>query len=403
MAEKIVSLYTPEIEAAPSDEGLPQNFMVSRDLMGNLDVEWDQLLPTDVTIKIVRKERDYAYHVDDGTVIYEGPSDYLPGEQHQLLKDEEVFNCRTYYYVLFYKQPEDEFWKSKKYHRWYEVCTDFGEFFEALSRQLPQMYREDEIVEDNPQELPLLKDWIMAPVLEELEGLIDCFPLQYDVDVTPGENLRSLAELVGLEPNLELPYQRQRQEIKNAAKLYMLKGQPIAVQTQVEAFTGNDTIVDDWVDNILVSNLLEHGQSAIVTDPNEAIKTGMAGDKTGYALDFDIGEPYNTVNYGIYNHINPVWGLSREAVHKIARVVPKFSPASTLPNLIVVDIIYTEDMPVSGFEDDAFDEHITKNSDPWLNSRVLIANRMDEGSNDMDSLSLFYICIEKWWDEIITV
>jgi phage tail-like protein len=99
-----------------------------------------------------------------------------------------------------------------------------------LGETLPALYADDSFAQRLCQGL----DEVLAPVLATL----DCLPAYIDPATAPADLVEWLAGWVGVAVAPEMPDERRRRLVRNAARLYVWRGTLWAIKTIVELSTG---------------------------------------------------------------------------------------------------------------------------------------------------------------------
>jgi len=418
MTIPLISRYSATLTAQPPyDESAVQSIQVQRRIWGDIQIDWIPSVTCEV--KIIRRLFDYAQNLTDGEVIFSGI-----GSAGRFV-DENIEAFVTYYYVLYYLDVFGE-WLTKpslKGHAWTfgrkydpDVNPDTFDHPGKIADLFPTMYNLQDTPDDDPRKLNSLTDIVQSLIYAEMEGLAEFLPQTYDVDVAPGMYLGMLAKEIGLEPNEDLPYMQQREEIKNATQFYVTKGRADSIELFSTAIMGTAVQVDPWVKNVLMSNFVER-KSVNFEDLGETSGYRLPGDVVQNSLDFTTSGWYNTVNFGIFVNINPLWGVTMEATQKLQRSANKYSPVSTESNIVLLDSPYLETVVVSDtaipprtelydntredtvvVSESSFD--VLNPSDVELVNNILISNVKIRKSNSLGSLSFHHLVIESFWDEI---
>jgi len=313
-------------------------------------------------IRLVRRFLAFPEGPDDGMVLVEGPP------EAGRFSDLDLPACACTYYALFSLRADTGEWVTLPRARGSIIPVATGYFPGKLLSLLPEVY----LIADKKLEQggvgkvalerrqdPASGEWfnltedgrtpkgqlarflkIFGGELDLAKGLIDCLPRQYDVDETCAKNLPFIAALVGLELNRELSIPEQREEIKRQVEVYRLKGTAAAIGAKARSITGFPVGVDDWCDNILVANR----EDRTVADLSALWRSraGLPGDPTSYVLDGSPLGLYSWGRFGVFFQIPCGECLPRWAVEKIARVLPRLTPACAEGRPIFLDCRYEE-------------------------------------------------------------
>ncbi len=320
-------------------------------------------MPAEVLeVRLVRRLHDYPAGPEDGKVLYAGP----PGDGR--LADLDLLECRCTYYAVFSLRRDTEEWVSLPRARAEIIPLKSGFFPGKLMALLPEVYliadkklekggagrvalerRTDAATREvfNLHEDGVTKKGQLARFLKifgtELDvakGLIDCLPHLLDVDETCGHYLPFIAALVGLELNRELPIPQQREEIKREVEVYKLKGTIFGIAAKARSITGFPVEVDEWCDNLLVANRLDRTSADFRPEVKERL--GLPRDPTAYVIDGSAGADYACGRFGVYFEIPCGECLARSVVEKLARVLPRYTPACAKAKPIFLDCRYLE-------------------------------------------------------------
>lgn len=333
--QTIVSLYSNEVTGRPiaGDASYPNTVGIDR-LWSGIEITWSTEDLAFSEIKIVRKKRDYAVGVFDGLTVYEG--DAFVGS----FKDTTATGLDTYYYVLWFRNDILEPWSTRYWCRLWEIALSPNTVPELLWSLLPTMYRQNEEERDNSEDMNLHVNRVIAPVIREIEDLTGFFPTVLDVDTTPGPNLKSIAQYIGLEPNLELSYTQQREEIKGAVESYKRKGLKATLEQMAQAISGVPSSVIDWNQHLLISNWL--GKTSLVADAVLGFNQLLPGDAGFRSLDITGGQQFDTATYGVYLNLPLTATLGERTVRKLYRSLGNFAPAYMEMDLWVVSETQTD-------------------------------------------------------------
>jgi hypothetical protein len=333
--------------------------------------------------------------------------------------DENIEAYNTYYYVLFYKDIFGT-WITKPSLRGHKYTfiqkgTAIDDYPAILANLFPSMYNLEDVPEDSPTKMNSMTDIVMSLILADMEGAAHFWPQVYDADIAPGEYLALIAEELGIEPNDDLPYMQQRAEIKSIAAFYSRKGRTDAIETYLSAVAGTDVKLGNWPQNILVYNYPDRTYMDFKA-PDSGFNLDMEEDRVSRILDFSEEGSYNTVSYGVYVHINQLYGVSMPVKEKILRVATKFTPATTSPKVIFVDSPYTEISTIyddtKHYQDEIYSVDaesvlvydssydILNPSDYERVCSMLIYNNVNDRYNQLNAVYFVVHCTESWWDEI---
>jgi hypothetical protein len=127
---------------------------------------------------------------------------------------------------------------------------------------------------------------IMAPVLDEMKGLIDAMQNMTNVDTTDIDYLPYMAALLGLQYNSDIPTAQAREEIKQTVPWNKRKGTKEGCAIHGYRITKLQTVIEEFVYSIKTSNRT-YTFSANVTPVSTSLSFGLPGDLTAYSYDYD--------------------------------------------------------------------------------------------------------------------
>jgi phage tail-like protein len=373
-------------------------------------------------IRLVRRFLAFPEGPDDGMVLVEGP----PAAGR--FTDLDLPACTCAYYAVFSLRADTGEWVTLPRARGAIIPVATGYFGPKLMALLPEVY----LIADKKLERggtgkvalerrqdPASGEWfnldedgrtpkgqlarflkIFGGELDLAKGLIDCLPRQFDVDETCAKNLPHLAALVGLELNRELSIPQQREEIKRQVEVYRLKGTAAAIGAKARSITGFPVGVDDWCDNILVSNR-EDRRVADLSAPWRS-RAGLPDDPTSYVIDGSPGGLYRWGRFGVFFQIPCGECLPRWVVEKLARILPRYTPACAEGRLIFLDCRYED-----AYDRDRLGErHRTVVTERPRLERLydlcwLYANDETRLTNSrFRSAASGVACADAWWDRV---
>ncbi len=382
------------------------NIVIDRTFEGSLLLTWTEET-VGTKIVIVKRIRDYPYIMTDGTEIYRGPATW------GMLEDKNVVDSTWYYYQFYYWDEGDTLWKTDVTLRSFGLAIEHQEGFrDILRKTLPNMYYQKEVEEspDEPLKWQFIRDEVIRIFFEEFAGLIRAFPVNFDVDRCPGHVLEGHARMVGITPNYELTYSRQREEIKAAVDIWKTKGTPESIRKAINAVTGLPTIIDEWIDNIIVTNWVDRPVFDF-HDTNQVDNYREVGHITCHVLDFNTVEYdrwYNTFSFGIFIYFDDeTRELTQEAVRKVRRIVKDYVPVFQKPHLYFIAETEHEEDPypyypiTDSHKDELHDRYLEEGDDVYT---LLYTGQLDLISNKFKirsatSYTADYV-IDTWKDEI---
>lgn len=297
------------------------NFQADRSFDDSVVLRWTEDVDGTI-IKIVRKERDYPYTIGDGLAVYTGSAGW---ETHE---DFLVQDVTWYYYQIWYWDVAQSNWLTDVSLRVISIAVKKAGMSQVIKNNSPEIYNRAERATspDDPFFWQTLRDEILALLLEDVAGMTRAFPKLVDVDECPGPSLAGLARLVGIDPNFELSYTRQREEIRAAVDIWRTKGTPASLIRAVRSISGLDAEIDIWVDNIILKDSLTRTKIDF-SDATEISRYPGLGHTTCHKIDFDLEDPdsrYNTFSFAVYVSFSgsgPFQGLTQEIVRKLRRVL----------------------------------------------------------------------------------
>jgi len=382
-------------------------FTADRTFDGRIRLFWHENEPG-TTIKIVKKLRDYPYDITDGDLIYAGPS------TPKAVYDATVSDSVWYYYQLYFW---DTSLATPNYNtdvtlRSYALAIKPIGFNKILANQSPNMYKAEEsaVSPNDPFSWQTIRDEIFALLFEDVAGLIRALPKTIDVDDCPANALLGLARLVGIDPNQEMPILRQREEIKAAIDVWKTKGTSGSIVRAVKAVTGLDTEIDEWVDNIIITNRADR-LNVDFSDASEMENYRRYGHKTCHVLDFntvDWDSWYNTFSLGVYIYFtDEAESLTQEATRKIRRIVLDFIPVFQQLHIFFESIFeHDEVYPYYPVVETNIDSIRDRAEDVYGFTLPLLANRTARRSNSLTYRSarsgVQKIAKDTWFDIVNT-
>lgn len=306
-------------------------------------VDWsDTAVPTLPESKVfsewilVRKNRAFSRHSKDGVRVYQGALTYA--------EDTNLLAGIDHYYSLYCVDTDGDV------HRVIErIGKDFpvGRIntrdtygYEAkLYEYLPEVYRrQDSLFPDKPLERFLkLPAWI----LEELHVTIDRLRVSMDVDEINYEHLPFIGQLVGWEPNFELPILRQREEIKMAVHVYKRKGTASGLRVLVESVSGWEVEIREFWKSILIVNVSEPA-TPDTDDPLSMSMIGEFNDPNAYLIDLGDEPGWFFPNkIGIYLTAVNELQMFDVIQTKMERILKYFLPAG-VEGILIIRILHRE-------------------------------------------------------------
>lgn len=429
-----LSLTSPE-QSFGLDEVTVQNFTVQAALEGpQIIVNWNYDLPFDsgqvLEIKLVRRQFSFPATDSDGLVVF---SEVSPTTTFYADRDVKEDCC--FYYKMFHRTTlSDPLFISSEKTQGVAIPYITGEWGPRLYSLLDPLYRifdrnrttgrvftVDSVIPSGNldpvtgsvdplkigQELHIYEDGVTAKyftqrllsavglVLDRIRQRTKQIPDLLDVDSTCSDILPLIANLLGLRANLDIPIPRMRAEIKNAVSNYKIKGTLPGIESVIEQITGSDVILDEWGDNILVTNRLDR----TTFDFTLGIKRGTANEPHDYTPSNQDNE-YNVDKLAIYIDLGTSLGIEGAIISKLNRILPDHIPLDLDHVLIVTtganedpaylqmddleaeatDTIFTLDEESESFDlsDEAVSDTIT--------DIILFTNTTDHSSNSTNSL-----------------
>lgn len=377
MTTSVRSLYSPSTTGTPNLGDLDFPAVVTSDrLWSGIHIEWSTDLLGFSDIRIVRKLRDFPYSAVDGVIVYEGPASI------GFFDDTGTAGPATYYYVLWFRDGSSDPWVTKYWTRVWDVALGPNTMPEVLWNLLPSMYRRSVESRDSSTDLNVLLEYVVSPVIREIESLTQFFPKLLDVEETPGPYLRGIAKYVGLEPNLELTYTQQREEIKAAVSSYKSKGLKATIERMAHAISGVPTTVIDYNQHLLITNWAD--KTLFSSDPLLGYLYLHPGDTFFRTIDFGEGS-FDTATYGVYLNIGDQL-LNERTVRKLFRTLGNFSPCYTSMDLWAIKDVEVEDFDISATVTESWWTEIEiEASEAFVNPNLLYTNSGGSTTNDTDS------------------
>jgi hypothetical protein len=315
---KIVSVYSQGVTATPVNgiAAFPKYLKTDR-LWSGVRLTWG--ITYFPLMRIVRRTLDFPQNETDGVIVYEG------GTASRIYEDRAAPRGEVSYYTLYFREGLSLPWQTIYRMRVQEYCLQENTTPELLWKLLPRMYRGSTELRDNPNDTNIHVEMLIAPIFREMESLIWFLPQTLDVDKTHGKYLKSIAHYIGLEPNLELPYLQQRQEIKAATKSYSKKGLISSIESLGRALSGLETTVVDYNQLILFSNY--QGNSTIdFNNPLETYYYDSSKDITYRLISTEIEDESDTITFRVFFNIEHGKGIEQLAVMKLNRAFYSLCP-----------------------------------------------------------------------------
>ncbi len=336
---RLVSRYTGAVTALAGKppEGFP-TWVASDRVWNGMELTWEVKSTLLQYLRITKKKRDYAYTVTDGKVVYEG------SPSAGAFLDTDVPGPDVYYYTFWFREFTDDSWESRYWLRTWNISLEPNDVPDLLWRLLPAMYRLQEDERDNPSDINLMVNHILSWQHRETESLIQFLPKVLDVDNTPGPYLRAIAKYVGLEPNLELTYMQQREEIKAAIEVYKNKGTKASLERIAMSICSLPCEVVDYNQFILFTN--ERDKTTAEITLKNLLNVDLPDDAFYYTLNFGDG-PHDLSYFGLYVTLDPHIEFSERVVRKLMRSVSSFAPLSERMRLQALTPVQRESYPVA--------------------------------------------------------
>ena len=392
MGEKLVSLCSGPLTADPGTRVEVSDFLVETAHEGpQILVTW--AIP-DIfeasEIRLVRKRFMFSERIDDGKLLL---TEAGPPFTETNYSDIDVFNGEVFYYTMFHKRVDTGLWvtSSRTQGKAFALATGF--FHQRLVDHLPRIYRtqddlqtQKELLEsviDNrgerinfleQQEDPFgplyrfLKNFGLS--LDRVKGILDAYPgTILDVDRTCSDFLPFMGRLVGIDPNFEIPIQKQRSEIKNAIPTWKTKGTVPGVVGYAENVTQLDATPHEFSNNVLIMH--KKGRKiAFLTDFTTQNESNKPGDTTSRIISVRNDDKYSHVKYALYFTLEPDIPLRREVVAKLVRLQPVFEPQSSIGFFIFLDVAYEDIYDVSDVLESSEDVITTLDEESYDSTNV---------------------------------
>ncbi|RLI38352.1 hypothetical protein DRO66_01865 [Candidatus Bathyarchaeota archaeon] len=322
-------------------EFLKEGVSFDRNYAAGVDMLWS---PIAEDIKIIRSKGEYVENITQGTEVFSGP-----GMAGNFTDSTLTEYPKVYYYVAFYFSGG--VWNTSGALRGHLMMVEVGEFVELIrTRLIPPLYSLGWVTdEDSVQSLGTIMAHIIARPLEEIRNLKKALKLVGDVDETPGDFLPSLAQQVGLTPNTELSYNKQREEIKTAIPVWRRKGTPQMIAHICSVVAGVPCGIAEWSRRAIrdmVGNLnytpdseffLDYNRAAPIIGDHNYDNPMMPGDRTCFALG-TVGEigNINLYDFGIFVFVEDGITLTDIQVRKLKTWLELLTPLESRYNIIIV-------------------------------------------------------------------
>jgi len=307
-------------------------------------------------VRVVRKRGEFPQNVNDGKTIITDTSPLSVVSFVDLLVDPLV----GWYYAVFEKDVTGVFVQDVT-KRGVTFTYDTGFFQRKMFDLLPEDYRVKDaqsrqvalkqaadstsdgeirnLGEDGSVNRGELERFLRIFGLfnDDIKGLIDFYQNLFDVDETIPPFLGRMASLVGIVPNFDIPISKQREEIKTAVLSFRDRGTIGSIESAGLSITGLTTIVDEFGDNVLVSND-ENKVSVQIDKPEITSLFGQPGDVTQFSLDFTAAGFYAFDKIGVFLIIDKdTEGLTTATLNKLLRKLKDLIPAGIIEKVIILD------------------------------------------------------------------
>lgn len=347
--EPVVSMSSAPLLGVEAGIGrfLPQDFEIRRGFEGpQIIIRWEEPLEPDdvVSFTLVRRLYGFPRDITDGTVVYTG------GPIAANIADLDVDSCAVYYYKLFVTTSTGSIVSNASVEAEIKALSTgrlAADLFDSLPRLfqqfdgpmseaedprlalaegtdgiLPEVYNfdEDGSVLRGPLERTLK---IMGPMLDEVKGLIDCFPNELDVDTAMLKPLEQIASLLGLPLNKELEPQKMRDEVRYQAQYLTLKGTIPGLELRFRAVASQVPTITEQCDRILYANDVTRTSPEFTAE--EAANIGGANDVLFYSVSRNPDRPNFWLWYYVFVTITA--GVDEETARKWCTSVVDSSPA----------------------------------------------------------------------------
>ncbi|RMD87201.1 MAG: hypothetical protein D6813_13920 [Calditrichaeota bacterium] len=389
---------TPAI-GSPSPEDIVNSFRVYRGVEGKqITIEWDLNFANITEIKLIRKRFSFPTGLEDGKEIFSESSS--PFSTYYI--DEDIDELVFWYYKLFYKTVGGQsFISSKKLEGFDFTCTT-GELRQKLWQLLPATaYHVPDIetqklrvqktlasLDNNEKTIEYLHlntngsnigqfqrfIYLFGTFFDEILCLIKMMPVLWDVENTRADYLKFIAPLVGLELNLDIPIDKQRNEILDAVKTYKTKGTKAGILSHVRKITGLEAQVNEQISRILISNRVDR-KSLDFSSLTAFYNLQVCDEEFHFSLDFSINSFYSFEYLKICVFLDEN-GLSDTIVKKLVRTIQEWTPADTIARIAFIDNDFrlnTDFLFYNSFLETFFDTQDTR-SYLYSNDTNLISN-----------------------------
>jgi len=391
---------------------LPTDFVVRRAYEGpQIIIEWGEpLAPLEVTsIRLVRRRYGFPQNENDGDIVFDGAA------ADTIVSDRNVVECICYHYKIFVFTTSGTVLSTIDLQDDVIALTT-GFFRDKLFKLLPNLYVNSDkpINEAFDPRLALLEGTngispevfnlglegvdlygpvrrlmnLFGPMVDEVKGLIDCFPNQLDVDDSCIPELEGLAALLGLPLNKELSPEKMRNEVRQQVDFVKLKGTIPGLIARFRSVSGLTPVIREQCDRLLISNDVTRTSPLFVQ--SEGANIGGEDDELFYSV-------------GFFEDIQPFWlwfsifvtlvdGLDEPTGRKWCIAVEEASPACHKGFLNVQDV--KEEVISINFLEETEDDFFTDVDDaiPVLFTEVATDEQIPDASlflitNDVTKLT----------------
>ena len=212
-------------------------------------------------VRVVRKESSHPENPNDGVEI----ATVEEGSGVRFAHDRDLKGETVYYYTLFPVRGTPPKLEPDIHNRVAAMATSPYDFGGQLYRLLPEIYRRYDAIRTPPSDIKMadedrdhgvLRRFLDLPgyQLDQLYSLARAALNLCDLDRVNGQLLPLLAHWIGWQTNYALSVAAQRNEIRNAPRLYQTIGSIPTLEATVARVTGWPSRTKEFVYNVARTN-----------------------------------------------------------------------------------------------------------------------------------------------------